>query len=88
MQLMTTSEVAQVLCVSPRRVHEMVRMEILPAVRLGRQVRIDRETLRDWISKGGRPLARGWRGTLCGEVVEKRGRERLAAAADRAQGSE
>jgi hypothetical protein len=39
----------------------LVRQGLVPAVRVGRQLRVDRLALRAWIHGGGRPLAGGWR---------------------------
>jgi excisionase family DNA binding protein len=49
-------EVAQLLDVSVPRAYEMVRRGLLPAVRIGRQVRVHPEQLQAWIALGGRPL--------------------------------
>lgn len=56
MALLKVPEVAQHLGVSDRRTRELVRKGILPSVRLGRQVRIDEDTLHQWIRGGGRGL--------------------------------
>ena len=61
MHLLTVNEVAELLRVSPARVYELLRTEALPAVRLGRQVRVSREALERWIDRGGKPLAGAWR---------------------------
>jgi excisionase family DNA binding protein len=54
--LMDAEEVAKLLRVSKNRVYELARQKILPAVRLGRQVRFSREAMDAWISRGGSPL--------------------------------
>ena len=59
--LLTIPEVAPILRVSLQRCYEMARTGILPVVRLGRQLRIDREKLAEWINGGGRSLDGGWR---------------------------
>lgn len=46
--------VATRLGVSKDRAYELVRLGILPAVRLGRQVRVDEDVLHEWILSGGR----------------------------------
>ena len=56
-RLLTIPQVAAILNVTTARVYEMTRSGLLPVVRLGRQVRVDQEQLRDWIDQGGRPLA-------------------------------
>lgn len=53
--------VARVLNVSEARAYELVREGVLPAVRLGRQVRISEEALRAFIERGGQGLPGGWR---------------------------
>ena len=60
MKLMTANEVAQLLNVSVQRVYELIRLHLIPSVRLGRQVRVGEESLRDWIQTGGQGLAGGW----------------------------
>ena len=57
--LITVPEAADLLRVSPARAYELVRTGVLPpgvGVRLGRQVRIDREKLESWLAEGGRGL--------------------------------
>lgn len=61
MSLHTAKEVAQRLGVPATRVHQLVREGLLPAVHLGRQVRIDSDKLDEWIESGGRTFAGGWR---------------------------
>jgi putative molybdopterin biosynthesis protein len=53
MRLLTAKQVAPILQVTEARVYEMSRENILPTVRMGRQVRYDEETLRNWIKAGG-----------------------------------
>jgi excisionase family DNA binding protein len=57
MRLLTAKEVAPILQVTEARVYEMSRENLLPTVRMGRQVRYDEETLRNWIRDGGCALA-------------------------------
>ena len=45
--------VAGRLGVSKDRAYELVRLGILPAVRLGRQVRVDEDVMHKWIVSGG-----------------------------------
>ena len=54
MELMTMPEVAQVLRVPVSRAYELARNNIIPCVRLGRQVRVDRDALREWARGGGK----------------------------------
>ncbi len=64
MRLITAKSTAEILGVSEGRVYEMVRTNLLPrgvVVHLGRQIRIDRDALEEWIRAGGQALAGGWR---------------------------
>ena len=49
---------AAVLNTSRGRVYELVRQDILPHVRLGRQVRFDERAILSFIESGGRGLDR------------------------------
>ena len=64
MKMVQARRGAEILGVSEQRVYELVRTGILPpgvVVRLGRQVRIDEDALREWIAAGGQSLPGGWR---------------------------
>jgi excisionase family DNA binding protein len=61
MQLLRVEKVAELLDTSTARVYELIRLHLLPAVRLGRQVRVAQEALDEWVRNGGQPLAGGWR---------------------------
>jgi excisionase family DNA binding protein len=58
MRLLSVPEVAKLLSVTPGRVYELVRLRLLPAVHLGRQIRVEEQTLREWIRNGGCSLPR------------------------------
>jgi len=60
-RLLRVPHVAQTLDVSQARVYELIRQGLLPAVRLGRQVRVSEEALRRFIESGGQALPGGWR---------------------------
>jgi putative molybdopterin biosynthesis protein len=60
-QLLTMQEVADHLGVSVQRAYELGRIGLLPVVRLGRQMRVDRRRLEDWVASGGQALPGGWR---------------------------
>lgn len=60
-KLLKLSEVAEMLDVTYDRVAQMAREGILPVVRLGRQVRVNPNTLQSWIENGGQALPGGWR---------------------------
>lgn len=51
--LLTVQEVSAILQVRPARVYELVRIGLLPAVHLGRQVRFRKAELERWIASGG-----------------------------------
>jgi len=61
MQLLKVPEVAELLQVSEWRAYQLVREGILPAVHLGRQVRIPADKLREFVESGGKRLDGGWR---------------------------
>lgn len=60
-EALTTSEVAKILKVKLPRVQELVRQNILPHFRLGRQIRIGRQQLQRFIEGGGQALPGDWR---------------------------
>jgi len=60
-QVWRVPEVARILDVSESRVYELIRQGILPSVRLGRQIRVDKEALDEFIKAGGQALPGGWR---------------------------
>lgn len=43
------------------RAYELARQNLIPHVRLGRQVRFVPEQVDSWIASGGQALAGGWR---------------------------
>jgi len=53
MRLLTAKQTADVLQVALPRVYELAREGVVPAVRLGRQVRFDEAALQQWIARGG-----------------------------------
>ena len=57
MKLLTVKEASAVLRVSPARLYELCRLQLVPCVRLGRQVRIEQRALEEWIGNGGQGLA-------------------------------
>lgn len=60
-EMLTPAEAAEYLRVSRGRLYDLVRQGLLPAVRLGRQIRIRRHDLREFCDAGGRALPGGWR---------------------------
>jgi excisionase family DNA binding protein len=61
MSLLTVSEVAQVLRVPRARAYALIREGMLPAVRIGRQLRVAEDALAEWIAQGGQALPGGWK---------------------------
>jgi len=59
--LLTVSQAAELLNVSEMRVYTLAREDLIPCVRLGRQVRFSPSALEAFIESGGRPLPGGWR---------------------------
>lgn len=59
--LITLKEAAKTLGVTYARADELARQDLIPVVRLGRQVRLSPEALEDFIRGGGKTLEGGWR---------------------------
>jgi excisionase family DNA binding protein len=54
MSLRKADYVSELLDIPKARVYELVRENVLPAVRIGaRQIRFDEDILREWIERGG-----------------------------------
>ena len=53
MKFLTVHQVAELVQLTPARVYEAIRLELLPAVHIGRQVRIDEQAFQDWVRSGG-----------------------------------
>lgn len=49
----TVPEVAQIVRLSRARIYEAVRVGLLPAVHIGRQVRIEEQAFIGWVRQGG-----------------------------------
>lgn len=65
-KLLRVPQVASILGTSTGRTYELIRMGLLPAVRLGKQVRVSPEKLREFMATGGKPLPSDARGTHAG----------------------
>jgi excisionase family DNA binding protein len=52
-ELLTAEEVAAILRIHPDRVYRLIREHRLPAVHLGRTVRVFRHILLSWMEAGG-----------------------------------
>ena len=53
--------IAELLDVKPARVYELAQRDILPHIKLGRQVRFDMAKVEAWLEAGGQALPGGWR---------------------------
>lgn len=60
-KLLRVPHVAEALDIPQARVYELVRLGLLPSVKLGRQIRVSEEALRQFIEGGGQALPGGWR---------------------------
>lgn len=49
------SQVADLLEISDTTARRLVKTGVLPAVRVGRQIRIDQKRLQEWLNSGGGP---------------------------------
>jgi excisionase family DNA binding protein len=61
MQLLEAQRAAVFLGVSEARLYDLARQGIVPCVRLGRTVRFDEGTLKEFVAAGGKALPGGWR---------------------------
>jgi excisionase family DNA binding protein len=50
MKILTVKETADVLKVKPQRVYRMMSNDGLPCIRLGRQIRVDEDSLKKWLT--------------------------------------
>ncbi len=60
-KLLKTVEVAKWLDLPIDRVYSLARQNMIPTIRLGRQLRFDRKALDEFIQSGGRALPGGWK---------------------------
>ncbi len=72
--LLNLRQVAEILSVSYERITSMARQNLLPIVRMGRQVRVDPEALEVYIAGGGKALAGGWRKEVSRQSLEHQAR--------------
>lgn len=56
MKTLLAHEAAEILRVPKTRIYELVCQKKLPAVHIGRLIRIPEDELNAWIAKGGEPL--------------------------------
>lgn len=60
-KLTSAEPVAEMLGVKVHRVYDLARQDLIPHVKLGRQVRFDLEKVEAWLEAGGQALPGGWR---------------------------
>lgn len=60
-KLLTLTEVAELLDTTYARAAELVRLKIIVATYLGRQVRVHPDVLEEFCKSGGKRLDGGWR---------------------------
>jgi excisionase family DNA binding protein len=53
--------VAELLGVKPPRVYDLAQQNLIPHIKLGRQVRFDLDKVEAWLESGGQALPGGWR---------------------------
>lgn len=61
MKFYTAAQIAKLLNMSQYRVYEAVREGLLPAVHIGRQIRVEESAFIQWARGGGQRYAGGWR---------------------------
>jgi excisionase family DNA binding protein len=59
MRFFTVIEIAELLNLSPDRVYEAIRQNLLPSVHIGRQIRIEEQAFNEWVRQGGLRYAPG-----------------------------
>jgi len=59
MRFFTVIEIAELLNLSPDRVYEAIRQNLLPSVHIGRQIRIEEQAFNEWVRQGGMRYAPG-----------------------------
>lgn len=53
--------VAELIDVKPSRVYELAQQDLIPHIRMGRQLRFDLDKVEAWLESGGQALPGGWR---------------------------
>ena len=61
LRFFTIPEIADLLQMKRERVYEAVRLGLVPAVHIGRQIRIEERAFVEWVRDGGPTFAGGWR---------------------------
>ncbi|CCQ94097.1 DNA binding domain protein, excisionase family [[Clostridium] ultunense Esp] len=60
-KLLLVEDVAEILNLSVQSVYTQVREGIIPAIRIGRQLRFDPDKLQEWMDQGGTALPGVWK---------------------------
>ena len=53
MKFITVNKIAEQTELSTHRVYEIIRLGLLPAVRIGRQIRVEEQAFKAWVRRGG-----------------------------------
>ena len=53
--------IAELLDVKQSRVYDLAQQNLIPHIKLGRQVRFDLDKVEAWLESGGQALPGGWR---------------------------
>ena len=53
MKFYTVQQIADLVQLTPARIYEAIRQGLLPAIHIGRQVRIEEQAFHDWVRTGG-----------------------------------
>jgi len=61
MRLRGVDWLAEVLDCTVQSAYRLIREGIVPAVKLGRAVRVDEDMIREFVRNGGKAFAGGWR---------------------------
>ena len=61
LRFFTVPEIADLLQMKRERIYEAVRLGLVPAVHIGRQIRIEERAFVEWVRDGGQTYAGGWR---------------------------
>ena len=59
MKFYTVQQIADLVQLSTARVYEAIRLGLLPAVHIGRQVRIEEQGFQEWVRRGGQSYQHG-----------------------------
>ncbi len=66
MRLINAKQASEILGIRLPRLYELVRLSVVPCVRLGqRQIRFDPDILKDWSLKGGASDTASTSGEVC-----------------------